>query len=121
MYIHQNKLILTSLSPPPLPLRINVSNARLGKIRLWICCMQMSKIPTTPLLCPLLDSTLVSCTVYCLASRPNQSLWDYRAVCLLICRVTSGPPGGLVLSSFLFAMYMSDFKYNSISCHLQKY
>lgn len=32
-----------------------------------------------------------------------------------------GAPQGTVLSPFLFTLYTSDFKYNSKSCHLQKF
>merc|ERR1712035_110584 len=33
----------------------------------------------------------------------------------------TGAPQGTVLSPFLFTLYTTDFKYNSGSCHLQKF
>merc|ERR1712035_13750 len=33
----------------------------------------------------------------------------------------TGAPQGTVLSPFLFTLYTTDFKYNSESCHLQKF
>ncbi|KAI4900460.1 hypothetical protein NFI96_007343, partial [Prochilodus magdalenae] len=34
---------------------------------------------------------------------------------------STGAPQGIVLSPFLFTLYTSDFKYNSESCHMQKF
>ena len=33
----------------------------------------------------------------------------------------TGAPQGTVLSPFLFTLYTSDFRYNSKTCHLQKF
>lgn len=38
------------------------------------------------------------------------------------CVVSSiGAPQGTLLSHFLFTLYTSDFKYNTESCHVQKF
>ena len=54
-----------------------------------------------------------------LTERPQfVRLKDYLSE-TLVC--STGAPQGTVLSPALFTLYTSDFKYNTESCHIQKF
>jgi len=42
-------------------------------------------------------------------------------MCFWKLECSTGAPQGTVLAPFLFTLYTSDFRYNSKSCHIQKY
>ena len=65
------------------------------------------------------DNSLVAWITDYLSERPQfVRLQDCRSEVLLS---NTGAPQGTVLSPFLFTLYTSDFRYDSKSCHLQKF
>ncbi|KAI4899540.1 hypothetical protein NFI96_016156 [Prochilodus magdalenae] len=65
------------------------------------------------------DESIISWTMDYLTGRP-QFVWMHGCVSdVAMC--SAGAPQGTVLAPFLFNIYTSDFRYNSGTCHLQKF
>ena len=66
-----------------------------------------------------LAPSLTSWIIDYLTDRPQYVRMGICVSGTLKCRI--GAPQGNGLSPFLFTLYTSDFRYNSDSCHMQKY
>ena len=63
--------------------------------------------------------SLTSCIIDYQTARPQYVRMGRCVSGTLECSI--GAPQGTVLAPFLFTLYTSDFRYNSESCHIQKY
>ncbi|KAF7641808.1 hypothetical protein LDENG_00271510 [Lucifuga dentata] len=65
------------------------------------------------------EAPLVTCITDYLTGRPQYVRLQGCVSDMVVSN--TGAPQGTVLAPFLFTLYTSDFRYNSESCHLQKF